>query len=107
MFLLRGYEQWHGNYFVGGNFSAVARGRKFYVIVLVCLGSAFLVLCFRVLVCVRQLLFLVLCRKCVYFCEGTDALSEVTDLYADIPQEGAACLSSHYHDCFWIQFGQI
>ena len=64
------YDQWSGIFFLGDHFNAVARGRKFYVIVLVCLGSAFLVLCFRVLVCVRQLLFLVLCRKCVYFSWG-------------------------------------
>ena len=39
--------------------------------------------------------------------EVTDALAEVTDLDADIPQEGAACLSSRDHDCFRVHFGQI
>ena len=39
--------------------------------------------------------------------EGTDALVEATDLDADIPQEGAACPSSHYHDCFRVHFRQI
>ena len=29
---------------------------------------------------------------------GTDALAEVTDLDADIPQEGAVCPLSHDHD---------
>ena len=39
------------------------------------------------------------------FHEGTDALDEVADLDADIPQEGAACPSSHDHDCFRVHFG--
>ena len=39
--------------------------------------------------------------------EGIDALSEVTDLDEDIPQEGAACPSSHDHDFFQVHFGQI
>ena len=39
--------------------------------------------------------------------EGTDALVEVTDLDAGIPQEGVACPSSHDHDCFRVHFGQI
>ena len=42
-----------------------------------------------------------------FFHEGTAALAELTDLDVDIPQEGAACLSSHDHDCFHVQFGQI
>ena len=63
MFLLRGYEQWRGISFLEDPFSAVVRGRKLYVIVLVCLGSDSVVLCRRVLVCGRQLIFLVLCRK--------------------------------------------
>ena len=40
------------------------------------------------------------------FHEGNDALAEVTDLDADIPQEGVACPSSHDHVFFWLQFGQ-
>ena len=63
MLLLRGYEQWHYISFLGDHFSAVPRGRKLYVIFLVCLGSAFVVLCYRVLVCGIQLILLVLCRK--------------------------------------------
>ena len=43
----------------------------------------------------------------IVFHEGTDALDEVTDLDADIPQEGAACPSTHDHDCFQVNFGQI
>ena len=39
--------------------------------------------------------------------EGTDDLDEVTDLDADIPQEGAACPLSHDHDGSWVHFGQI
>ena len=39
--------------------------------------------------------------------KGNDALAEVTDLDEDIPQEGAACPSSHDHDCFWVHFSQI
>ena len=57
------YDQWSGIFFLGDHFNAVARGRKFYVIVLVCLGSAFVSLCRRVLVCGRQLISLVLCKN--------------------------------------------
>ena len=50
MFLLRGYEQLRGIYFLGYHFSVVERGRKLYVIILVCVGSTFVVLCLCVLV---------------------------------------------------------
>ena len=41
--------------------------------------------------CVVDNLYLWYCVEGVIFCpEGTDALAEVTDLDADIPQEGAA-----------------
>ena len=63
MLLCRGYDKWHGIYFLGYHFSAVAIGRKLYVIVLVCLGSALVVMCCRVRVCGRQLIFLVFFRK--------------------------------------------
>ena len=43
----------------------------------------------------------------IIFHEGTDALAEVTDLDADIPQEGADCPSSYDYDCFWVHFGHI
>ena len=43
----------------------------------------------------------------VIFPEGTDALAEVTDLDADMPQESAACLLFHDHNCFWLHFIQI
>ena len=43
----------------------------------------------------------------IFFHEGTDALANVTDLDADILQEGAACPSSHNNDCFRVHFGQI
>ena len=43
--------------------------------------------------------------KGVVICyEGTDALDDVTDLDADIPQESTACPISHDHDCFWVKF---
>ena len=41
------------------------------------------------------------------FHEVTNALAEVTDLDADIPQEGADFPSSHDHDCLRVQFFQI
>ena len=63
MLLLRVYENWRCISFLGDHFRVVARGRKLYVIVLVCLGLYFVGMCRRVLVCGRQLLFLVLCRK--------------------------------------------
>ena len=48
------------------------------------------------------------CVEGVIVCyEGTDALDEVTELDADIPQEGAAFLLSHDHDCFRLHFFQI
>ena len=91
MLLLRVYELWHGIYFLGDHFSAVARGRKLCVLIFVCLGSAFVGLYCFIQVCGRQLIFLVLCIEGVVFChDGTDALDEVTDLDADIPQEGTA-----------------
>ena len=107
MLLLRVHEQWHGIYFLGDHFSTVAIGRKLYVLILVYLGSDFVGLCRFVLVCGTKLLFLVLCRRRNFFHEGTDALAEVTDLDAEIPQEGAACPLSHDHDCFQVHFGQI
>ena len=107
MLLLRGYEKWHGISFLGDHFSVVARGRKLYVIVLVCVVSAFVVLWRYVFVCGRQHMFLLLCINLLFCREVTDALAEVTDLDADIPQEGAAFPSSHDYDCFWIHFGQI
>ena len=48
------------------------------------------------------------CVEGVIIChEVTDALAEVTDMDADIPQEGAACPSSHDLDCLRVHFGQI
>ena len=43
----------------------------------------------------------------IVFHEVNDALAEVTDLDADITQEGAACPLSHYHGCFQVHFDQI
>ena len=41
------------------------------------------------------------CVEVVIICdEDTDALADVTDLDADILQEGAACPTSHDHDFF-------
>ena len=90
MLLLRVYEQWSGIYFLGDHFNAVGRGRKLCVLILVCLGSAFVVLC-SFSRCVVDNLYFWYCVEDVIVCrEGTDALAEVTDLDADIPQEGAA-----------------
>ena len=48
------------------------------------------------------------CVEGVIFCnEGTDALSEVTDLDSYILQEIAACPSSHDHDGSRVHFDQI
>ena len=63
MLLLRVYEQWSGISFLRDHFSAVLRGRKLCALILVYLGSAFVGLCCSVLVCARQLIFLVLCRN--------------------------------------------
>ena len=62
MLLLIVYEKCWGILFVGDRFSAVVRGRKLYVIILVYLGSAFVGICCRVFVCGRKLIFMVLCR---------------------------------------------
>ena len=59
MLLLRVYKQCRGISFLGDHFSAVARGRKLCILIIVYLGSAFVGLCCFVLVCGRQLLFLV------------------------------------------------
>ena len=68
--MLRVYEQWCGISFLGDHFSTVERGRKLCVLILVCLVSAFVGLCRVVQVCVRRLLFLVLCRRCDYLSWG-------------------------------------
>ena len=83
MLLLRGYEKGDGIYFLGNNFRAVARGRKLYVIFLVCFVSVCVSMCPRILLCGRQLIFMLLCIKLTFFHEGTDSLAEVTDLDAD------------------------
>ena len=58
--------------------------------------------------CVVDKLFFWYCVEILLVChEGADALDEVTDLDADIPQEGAAHPLSHDHDFFWINFAQI
>ena len=58
--------------------------------------------------CVVDKLYFWYCVESVIVChEGTGALAEVTDLGVDIPQEGAACPSSHDHDCLRVHFGQI
>ena len=63
MLLLKVYEQWRGISVLGENFRAVERGRELCVVILIYLGSAFLSLCCRVMVCDGQLIFLVLCKK--------------------------------------------
>ena len=67
MLLLRGYEQWCGISFLGDHFRTVAKGRTLYVIVLFCVGSAFVVMCHLVLVCGRQYLLPVFYRVLVFF----------------------------------------
>ena len=77
------------------------------VLILVCLFLAFVSLCWVVQVCVRRLLFWY-CVEGVVIChEGTDALSEVTDMHAYIPQEIAAFPTSHDHAFFWVHFSQV
>ena len=45
------------------------------------------------------------CVEGVVICnEGTDALADVTDLDADIPQEINACPTSDDHDFFLVNF---
>ena len=91
MLLLRVYEQWRGISFLGDHFTAVSRGRKLCILILVYLGSSFVGLCRFFQVRGRNF-YLWYCVEGVIVChEGTDALAEVTDLGADIPQEGAAC----------------
>ena len=107
MLMLRVYEQWRGISFRGDHFSTVARGSKLCVLILVCLVSAFVDMC-QVSRCVLDNFYFWYCLEGVIIShEGTDALAEVTDLDADIPQEGAAFPTSHDHDCFWVYFIQI
>ena len=55
--------------------------------------------------CVVDNFYFWYCVEGVIGChEGTGDLAEFTDLYADIPQEGAACPSPHDHDCFRVNF---
>ena len=77
------------------------------VIVLVCLGSSFVGLCHRVLVCDRQYTYLVFCRIMIVCNEVTYSLADFTDLYSDITKKGAYCPYSHGHDCFQVHFVQI
>ena len=58
--------------------------------------------------CVVDNLYFWYCLEFVIVCrEVTDALDEVTELDADIPQEGSACPSSHDNDCLQVHFVQI
>ena len=58
--------------------------------------------------CVVDYFYIWYCvERVIFFHEVTDALAEVTDLEADIPQEGADCPSSHYRDGSQVKFGQI
>ena len=71
MLILRLYEQWHDIYLLGDHFRPIVRKRKLCVIVLVYLGSAFVGLFHRVLMCVRQLLVFGRKRDCFqwgYWC---------------------------------------
>ena len=107
MLLLIVYDQWRGISFLGDHFSAVARRRKLCVLILVYLCSAFVGLC-HFSRCVVENLYFWYCVEGVIVChEVTGALAEVTDLDADIPQECAACPSSHDHDGSRVHFGQI
>ena len=63
MLLLIVYEQWRGIYSLGEHFNVVARGRKFFVLILVYLGSTFLDMCSFPLMSVRQLILLVFFRR--------------------------------------------
>ena len=63
MFMIRVYEKWCGISFLGDHFSVIARWRKLCVLILVYLGSAFVVFCCSVLVCGKKLIFMVFCRK--------------------------------------------
>ena len=58
--------------------------------------------------CVVDNLYLWYCVESVIVChEVTAALAEVTDLDADIPQEGAVYPYPHYHDFSQVHFRQI
>ena len=61
--LLRVYEQWSGISFFGDHFSAVARGRKLSILILVYLVSSFVGMFRFALVCGRKLIFLVFFRR--------------------------------------------
>ena len=60
MLLLRGSKQCREISFLGDCFSAVDIGRKLYVIVIFCVGSAYVVWYHIVLMCGRKYLLLVL-----------------------------------------------
>ena len=80
------------------------RSRKVYVIVPLCVDSAYVVWC-HVSRVVDNLCFQY-CTECLFVShEVTDALADSADLELDIQQEGAARPLSHYHDCLWVHFG--
>ena len=105
MLLLGVSEKWCGFSFLGEHFCVVARGRKLYGIVPLCVGSSYVVWCCLVLTCGRQSLL----RYCIEFLfvshEVTDSISGISELGANIPQEGVAGPSSHDNYCLYIYFG--
>ena len=107
MLMLRVYDNWRSIYFLGDHLIKVSRGRKFCVLILVYLGSAFVGLCSFSRCVVDNLYFWYFVEGMIFCHEGTYALAEVTDLDADIPQEGADCPLSYDYDFFLVQFGQI
>ena len=66
MLLLRGYEQWSVISLLSDHLSALARGRKLFVIFLLYVVSAYVVQCCLVLVFGRQYLLAVVYIMCVY-----------------------------------------
>ena len=86
MLLLRVYEQWRSISILGDHFRPVARGGKLCVLILFSLGSALVGIC-RFSRCVVDDFYLSNCLEGVIVCHKvTDALAEITDLDADIPQ---------------------
>ena len=116
MLLFIGYEQWCDIFVLGDHFSAIGRGRKFYVVFLFSVGSYYVVLCCLVLVCGRRSLLPVCAYIFVWNSQSLFAKGECT-----WPQgfgfhlRGDYCFVMLYpycvHWCFtccawvWFQFG--
>ena len=101
--LLRGSDQWHWSSLLGERFREVAIWRKF---VFLSSSSWIKTMWFSVVLYWRVVdnIYLWYCIECLFVShEGTDTLDEVTEMDADITQEGISIPSSYDNDCLLLE----